>query len=114
MNDQLAAVDFPVASASAELQSFVNEVLLKALTEQGADERSAWCGRWVEHPEAVQRLAAIYDAYLLVAVGDLAIHALYRDVIDHHLPLLVAHQRGIFERCREGHKTALRLDGSEH
>jgi len=88
---------------------FVNNVLLPTLTSGG--KGTVWCLEWREHPDAVTRLAAIWDAWShLLAEEDAALHSFLRDVLDHHMPMLIDGDRGAFRRCNYGHKPAEQLN----
>jgi hypothetical protein len=59
----------------------------------------------------VTRIAAIWDAWThILAEEDAMLHFSLRDVLDHHMPMLVDAERGVFRRCNYGHKVAEQLD----
>ena len=102
--DQLPIVGIPDG-----LPGFVDHVLLASLTS--AARGSIWCLQWREHPDAVTRLAAIWDAWgHLLGEEDPSLHTFLRDVLDHHLPKLVDSEKGAFQRCADGHKTPVPLN----
>lgn len=106
----------PIREVPEHLPAFVNDVLLTTLTSAG--KKTVWCVKWQEHPDAVTRLAAIADAWnhMLGADSesgdeeDADLHAFLREVLDHHLPLLVDNERGAFAHCGYGHRASRRLD----
>lgn len=106
----------PVTEVPEHLPAFVDNVLLATLTSGRSN--TVWCTNWREHPDAVTRLAAIADAWNhMLGAGaesdveaDADLHSFLRDVLDHHMPLLVDKERGVFAPCNYGHKTARRLD----
>lgn len=99
-----------VGAAPPALVEFVNDVLLPRLTGLGGDRRSRWCRKWFEHPDAVHRLLGVYEAYLEVVEGEMSWHVFYRDVLDHHIPILTEGVVGVFEPCAEGHEPHTQLD----
>lgn len=106
----------PIREIPEFLPAFVNDVLLTTLTSAG--KKTVWCVRWQEHPDAVTRLAAIADAWnhMLGADSesgeseDANLHGFLREVLDHHMPLLVDGERGAFAHCAYGHRPFRRLD----
>lgn len=99
----------PITAVPDGLPAWVDNVLLPTLTSGG--KGSVWCPEWQAHPDAVTRLAAIWDAWRhMLAEEDAALHSFLRDVLDHHMPLLVDAERGAFRRCNYGHRTVERLD----
>ncbi|WP_442786080.1 DUF4913 domain-containing protein [Microbacterium sp. SL62] len=50
---------------------FVDRPLMEYFFGGARDlENNQWCPRWVEHPDAVHRLAAIYDEGVLLASAE--------------------------------------------
>jgi hypothetical protein len=93
----------PITAVPDGLPEFVENVLLPTLTSSGT--KTIWCPEWQEHPDAVTRLAAIWDAWThMLAEEDALLHSFLRDVLDWHMPYLVEEDRGAFRRCNFGHK----------
>lgn len=110
---RLLVSQVPLASAPPELVAFVEGTLQDYLTGAGKARTKRWCTRWQEHPDAVHRLAAIYDEYLLMIAqgkGAPSLHIFMRDVLDYHLPRLVDKEYGVFRECDEGHVSHRRID----
>jgi len=110
---RLLVTQVPLASAPPELVAFVQGTLQDYLSSAGKARTKRWCARWEEHPDAVHRLAAIYDEYLLMIAGGKgapSLHVFMRDVIDYHLPRLVDKEYGVFRECDEGHLAHRRID----
>lgn len=108
----------PLTEIPDGLANFVETTLMDSLTvgaERGAGERAPrWCSRWREHPDAVHRLAAIHDEWcIMLSSEDAALHPFIRDVLDHHMPMLVDPDRGAFRACSYGHTPHRRLDVGE-
>ncbi|WP_431030939.1 hypothetical protein [Plantibacter sp. RU18] len=60
------------------------------------------------------RLAAIWDAGThVLAEDDPWLHSLLREVLDHHMPILVGAERGAFRLWAHGHKPVKQLDAVE-
>lgn len=65
--------------------------------------RWRWCARWFDHPEAVSRLTALWQAWeALHDGGDTSAGTWYRDHLDHQLPILMGAD-GPFRSCGEQH-----------
>lgn len=93
----------PLTTVPESVSAFVDDVLP---TLSSAGKRTVWCAQWREHPDAVTRLAAIADVWGQMTGEDHAdLHSFLRDVLDHHLPLLIDPERGAFARCDYGHET---------
>lgn len=112
---QLMVTQLPLAAPPEELVEWVEGTLQDTLTSLGKTE-SRWCAQWTEHPEAVHRLAGMFDEWQLMIIGSTrgpSLHGFIRDVLDYHLPHLVSTDYGTFARCGEdyGHETHRRLDG---
>lgn len=101
----------PITTVPDGLPAFVDGVLLATLT---SDSKSiTWCAEWRQHPDAVTRLAAIWDAWThLLAEEDAQLHSFLRDVLDHHMPKLLDKEVGPFASCQYEHKPHKRLDAS--
>lgn len=107
----LAAPQVPIVDVDDDLALFVEGDFMNYLTA-GVDRVTAWCPQWRDHPDAVQRLAAIHAQWVAQAsVGTLGLHEFYRDVLDHHLPILTALD-GPFRSCLfgGGHTPHKRID----
>jgi hypothetical protein len=110
-DDPRPQLPLPLTHAGAELVDFVETVLMDYLTGAGKANRKRWCSSWEEHPEAVHRLAAIYDVWETTLTGDVSLHAFYRDILDYHLPMLTDPETGVFCQCdRDGHQPHERID----
>lgn len=106
----------PLATAPASLIAFVNGPLQDRFTGAGKKDTRRWCTRWTEHPDAVHRLAAIYDEYqfmLLGGKGAPSLHMFIREVVDYHMPYLVDPSNGVFAECGQyGHAEHARVDAA--
>ena len=100
----------PLTDVPAGLAEFVDGVLLARLTTLG--KNNVWCASWREHPDAVHRLAAIQDEWQrMLSAEDAELHTFMRDVLDYHLPRLVARsENGSFVQCEFQHNEQARLD----
>lgn len=102
----------PLTEAPTELVAWVEGTLQDRLTGTRKDTR--WCSQWTEHPDALHRLAAIFDEWqFLMAGGEGApsLHMFIREVLDYHMPYLVSREFGIFTKCGEdGHEPHRRVD----
>lgn len=102
----------PITAVPDNLPAFVDNVLLPTLTSGG--KGAVWCTTWQEHPDAVTRLAAISDEWThLLAEQDASLHSFLRDVLDHHMPMLIDAERGTFRDCKHGHRPVKQLDATE-
>jgi hypothetical protein len=110
---QLMVSRVPLTEAPAALVQWVEGTLQDRMTGLGKTE-TRWCDRWTEHPDAVQRLAAMFDEWqfmLLGGKGAPSLHMIIREVLDYHMPYLVSKESGIFAKCGEdGHEPHRRLD----
>ena len=111
MSDDDLPVLLPLTHAGAELVDFVETILMDNLTGAGKTNKKRWCANWEEHPDAVHRLAAIYDVWQGTLIGEVSLHGFYRDVLDYHLPMLTDPETGVSARCdRDGHQPHERID----
>ncbi|MFN3337315.1 MAG: DUF4913 domain-containing protein [Thermomicrobium sp.] len=103
----------PLMEAPAELIAWVNGTLQDRLTGSGKTD-TRWCSQWTEHPDALHRLAAMFDEWQFLLVGGEgapSLHMFIREVLDHHMPYLVSREFGIFAKCGEhGHEPHRRMD----
>ncbi|WP_424937792.1 MULTISPECIES: DUF4913 domain-containing protein [Bacteria] len=106
----------PLLEAPAALVAFVNGPLQDRFTGAGKKDTKRWCIRWTEHPDAVHRLAAIYDEYQFMLIGGKgapSLHMFIREVIDYHMPFLVDPSSGVFAECGHyGHADHTRVDAA--
>jgi len=66
-----------------------------------------WCAKWWKHPEAVNRLWALWRAYeAFRAQGGTALSAWWIYHVDSHLSVVMG-ESGPFWRCRKGHQDGL-------
>jgi len=66
-----------------------------------------WCAKWWKHPEAVNRLWALWRAYeAFRAQGGTALSAWWVYHVDSHLAVVMG-EWGPFWRCRKGHSDGL-------
>lgn len=105
----------PLKEAPAELIDWVEGVLQDYLTGSvGPLKGARWCARWSEHPDALHRLAAIYDQWTLMRLGGKqapTLHTFVRDVLDYHMPYLTSREFGVLGRCdMSGHEPHQRVD----
>jgi len=80
------------------VEEFVTEWVMPLCVRNTASDR--WCRQWWAHPEAAQRLEALWEAYetARAAKDGGAFAAWWRTEADHHLPLLYSDQ-GPFRKC---------------
>lgn len=112
---QLLVWSVPLTVAPPELVVWVESTLQEYLTSTAGPFKGAkWCRSWHTHPDAVHRLAAIYDQWTLMRLGGKlapSLHAFIREVLDYHMPYLVSRESGIFQRCDvDGHDPHTRID----
>jgi hypothetical protein len=63
-----------------------------------------WCSQWRDHPEATERLHALYDAWSEARVGTAsAMASWWIEKLDPTLRIILAPD-GPFTRCREQHR----------
>ncbi len=105
----------PLTEAPADLIAWVEGTLQDRLTGFGKAE-TRWCSQWAEHPDALHRLAAMFDEWqFLMAGGEVApsLHMFIREVLDYHMPYLVSREFGVFAQCGEhGHEPHRRVDAA--
>lgn len=105
-DETTAPGDAPEPITAAEVAAFVEELL--PVIESWSDTDQAWCASWWDHPEAVQRLTALYEAYM-VAIANQEHSSWWVNHWDRHAPALLG-QRGIFQHCRQnGHNPERRM-----
>ncbi|MBE7956367.1 DUF4913 domain-containing protein [Microbacterium oxydans] len=113
---QLMVLRVPLTEAPAELVAWVEGTLQDRLTGAGKAAETRWCTRWTEHPDAVHRLAAMYDEWQVMLAGGKgapSLHMMIREVLDYHMPFLTSKEFGIFAQCGEyGHEKPRRVDAS--
>lgn len=111
---QLLVTQVPLRDAPHVLVDWVENVFQDCLTGAGKKGEARCCANWTEHPEAVHRLAAMYDEWLVMLAGvegAPSLHLVYREVLDYHLPYLVNWEYGVFARCDvDGHEPHRRID----
>ncbi len=97
-------LDVPAHFVSVE--DFVANFLVPVVERRLSGGRT-WCPKWWKHPEAVNRLWALWRAYEhFVATGGSAMSAWWVYHVDSHLPQLMA-EDGPFWECRDGHSDGL-------
>jgi hypothetical protein len=97
-------LDVPAHFVSVE--DFVANFLVPVIERRLSGGRT-WCPKWWKHPEAVNRLWALWRAYEhFVATGGSAMSAWWVYHVDSHLPQLMA-EDGPFWQCRDGHTDGL-------
>lgn len=111
---QLMVTLVPITEVPAELVAWAEGTLQDRLTGIGKTD-TRWCGSWTEHPDAVHRLAAMFDEWQFMMAGGKgapSLHMFIREVLDYHMPYLVSKEFGIFAKCgADGHEPHRRLDG---
>ena len=83
------------------LEEFVVDYLLENWERASdvEDKEPRWCARWWEHPEAVSRLEALWEAFESARRDPApAMSSWWRDHVDHHMAVLTG-PYGPFERC---------------
>lgn len=95
--------DIPVGTAGPEtrfasLPEFVSEFLVQIWRKELL--AGCWCDQWWEHPEAVLRLEAIWDAFeaLRIEPGT-GVSVWIRDHLDYHMRVLTTRETSPFYRC---------------
>lgn len=110
----LLVTQVPLRTTPPELVEWVDGVLQDFLTGAGKKGEVRWCTKWTEHPNAVHRLAAMYDEWQVMLAGGKgapSLHQIVREVLDYHLPYLTNKEYGTFARCDvDGHEPHRRLD----
>ena len=82
------------------LPDFVEHLLAMFPKHRGNNE-VIWCREWYEHPEAVNRLQALWDSWEHVRLEPSSLSAWIRDHADYHLGVLI-HPQGPFKGCVMG------------
>ncbi|MGB7448006.1 MAG: DUF4913 domain-containing protein [Ornithinimicrobium sp.] len=95
--------DTPVGAAEPEtrfanLPEFVSEFLVQIWRKELL--AGCWCDQWWEHPEAVLRLEATWDAFeaLRLEPGT-GVSVWTRDHLDYHMRVLTTRETSPFYRC---------------
>ncbi|THJ65637.1 DUF4913 domain-containing protein [Arthrobacter echini] len=89
------------------------ESLVAILESVDRSQNQYWCFQWWNHPEAVDRLRALYEQWL-GAQAEGGMSSWWIDHFDRHATILFA-KRGPFGECGTTHteKTARRILGTE-
>ncbi len=81
------------------VESFVTDHLA-LLIQRHLEGAVTWCPQWQEHPEAVDRLTALWEAWEALHVqGGTARSTWWLDHADPHLAVLMDADRGPFVYC---------------
>lgn len=82
----------------ASLPEFVSEFLVQIWRKELL--AGCWCDQWWEHPEAVLRLEAVWDAFeaLRLEPGT-GVSVWTRDHLDYHMRVLTTRETSPFYRC---------------
>ncbi|MGC1207873.1 MAG: DUF4913 domain-containing protein [Ornithinimicrobium sp.] len=82
----------------ASLPEFVSEFLVQVWRKELL--AGCWCDQWWEHPEAVLRLEATWDAFeaLRLEPGT-GVSVWTRDHLDYHMRVLTSRETSPFYRC---------------
>ncbi len=82
------------------VEEFVTEWVMPLYVRNTASDR--WCRQWWAHPEAAQRLEALWEAYETArsSKDGGAFAAWWRTEADHHLPLLYSDQGPAGTSCQ--------------
>ena len=109
-NGQNGGEDF--AFTPEELVDWV-EVLVGMLESVDRSQNQYWCSQWWNHPEAVDRLRALYEQWL-EAQANGGMSSWWIDHFDRHATVLFA-KRGPFGECGTAHvkRTARRILSAE-
>ncbi len=79
------------------VEAWVTEHLLPTYLRQSGPR--TWCPQWWQHPEAVERLEALWRAWESLRLdASTGMSVWWRDHADHHLPILLSPD-GPFARC---------------
>jgi len=90
--------DAPATTRFASLPEFVDEFLLPVWRRLPP---SAWCPKWWEHPEAVLRLEALWDAFESLRMQPGTGTATWiRDYLDPTMASLTTTETSPFGQCR--------------
>ncbi len=82
----------------ASLPEFVEEFLLHVWRREL--NSGCWCERWWEHPEAVLRLEAMWDAFELLRMEPgTGVSVWIRDHLDYHMGMLTTRATSPFKSC---------------
>ena len=88
----------PAGTRFASLPEFVAEFLLPVWRRPPP---SAWCPKWWEHPEAVLRLEALWDAFEALRMQPGTGVAIWiRDYLDPTMASLTTKETSPFTKCR--------------
>ncbi|NNJ62387.1 MAG: DUF4913 domain-containing protein [Dactylosporangium sp.] len=93
----------------SDLDAFVRDYFVRVVERRiavGAAGGLVWCDQWWAHPEAINRLGALWLAWETLRVSDpaMGMSIWWRDHLDPHLGALCA-EDGPFARCRPGRHT---------
>jgi Domain of unknown function (DUF4913) len=85
------------------VEAWVTKHLLPLYLRQSGPR--TWCAQWWRHPEAVERLEALWRAWETLRLDTTTgMSVWWRDHADHHLPILLSPD-GPFARCtHRGHQ----------
>jgi Domain of unknown function (DUF4913) len=79
------------------VEEWVTKHLLPTYLRQSGPR--TWCPQWWQHPEAVERLEALWRAWETLRLdATTGMSVWWRDHADHHLPILLSAD-GPFARC---------------
>jgi hypothetical protein len=95
--------DTPPQPRYPDVEGWVAKHLLPTYLRQSGPR--TWCAQWWRHPEAVERLEALWRAWEALRLDPTTgISVWWRDHADHHLPILLSTD-GPFARCaHRGHQ----------
>ena len=89
--------------------AFVHEWLLLMGNRKVNNRETFWCSQWWTHPEALERLTALWLTWEQARKEPETLSAWWRDHVDHHLPLLMS-SSGPFRYCENGQHCAERYE----
>jgi hypothetical protein len=99
--------DTPPAPSTeyATVESFVTDHLA-VLIQRKLEGTITWCPQWQEHPEAVDRLTALWTAWEAMRHSPIGHSSWWLDHADPHLTVLMDANHGPFVHCspEKGHR----------
>ena len=87
---------------------FVHKHLVHIVNRKANNRDTFWCPQWWKHPEAMERLTALWLTWEQSREDPAAISVWWRDHLDYHLPVLMS-STGSFRYCETG-----KHDGSRY
>ena len=93
----------PSVPVHGDVVSFTNRYIAM-ITDTRVGGPVSWCPRWWEHPAAVVRLTALWQAWEVLRLRPDGMSAWFTGHYDPHMRALLDGDRGPFSRCLKGHQ----------